>query len=104
MNKLSYQEYLQTEHWKVLRLKVIRVYRTCVLCNADKDLRVHHRHYDSLGEEDIYRDVALLCNRCHNRYEYSKKKRPQRSKPKKKKKHVKQKRRVSTNTTYKIWV
>ncbi len=74
---MKYSDYLKTEHWQELRLQVIRIYRTCVLCNSDKrnDLRVHHRHYDTLGEEDIHRDLTLLCENCHNRYEQNKKKR-----------------------------
>ena len=36
--------------------------QTC--CNTD-DLEVHHKHYNTLGHENIHTDLITLCSTCH---------------------------------------
>ena len=64
----DYKVYLTTSHWRKLRAVARTHYKTCVLCGAIETLNVHHRNYANLGNEDIARDLVLLCDRCHKTY------------------------------------
>lgn len=44
---------------------MLRAYHAgCQACGSGEDLQVHHRHYDTLGNE-APRDLVLLCDACH---------------------------------------
>lgn len=63
----SYAAYLVSDHWKALRLRVLkRDGHRCVLCRGDKNLQVHHDRYDSLGAEPL-RILKTFCDLCHRR-------------------------------------
>ena len=62
------QKYEKTKHFLRLKTRVEEVYQTCVLCEGSKNLVTHHRNYRNLFREDVYRDVVLMCQRCHGRY------------------------------------
>jgi len=65
IRKLSYPEYLKTDHWKAVRQReLITANGRCRLCNSDGPLDVHHRTYERLGEE-LPEDVLALCRPCH---------------------------------------
>jgi len=69
---MSYREYLQTRHWHELRSHALWLagYR-CAICGrlaTETELHVHHKHYDSLGEERP-EDLTVLCSRCHAIFE-----------------------------------
>jgi hypothetical protein len=64
----SYERYLTTRYWYAVRLKVISDRKhTCEVCSEKRrDVEVHHRNYDHLGEEYAHlTDLRLLCKRCH---------------------------------------
>ena len=61
-------KYEKTKHFLRLRERVEEVYGTCVLWEGSKNLVTHHRNYRNLFREDIFKDVVLLCQRCHGRY------------------------------------
>lgn len=66
--EMPYKEYLQTGHWQGIRKMAWRRYHgQCVIadgaCEGPKD--VHHKNYDSIGEE-TENDVVLLCRRHHS--------------------------------------
>ncbi len=64
----NYTQYLQSDHWKKFRIKVLRHYgRTCMLCNNGKKVNVHHRTYERLGHE-LMTDVIVLCRECHEKF------------------------------------
>lgn len=64
----AYREYLQTEHWRVLRSSVLdRDGHKCRKCGSGKFLQVHHRIYRTLWTETIADDLVTLCNDCHER-------------------------------------
>jgi hypothetical protein len=66
LNKLPYNEYLQTDHWKQTRRKVKRKFKRCVICNSSGNLHVHHRSYKWKGHKDKeINDLVLLCRDCH---------------------------------------
>ena len=64
----TYEEYLQSWDW--VRLRNREFARTDYRCEGcgfhgtDKQLEVHHLHYETLGREQVG-DVQVLCKRCH---------------------------------------
>ena len=61
-----YSSYLQSEHWQEKRKEAHRRFGgECRACCSTTDLQVHHRHYQTLGEENVIRDLLLLCSVCH---------------------------------------
>ena len=63
---MSYQEYLQSDHWKAKRKEAFGVWGfECALCFENKHLHVHHVHYDTLWNEDPESDLVVLCANCH---------------------------------------
>ena len=67
--KLSYKEYLKSDHWKKIRERALRASRyKCQLCNkANTILDVHHRTYERRGRE-FRKDVIVLCRSCHVKF------------------------------------
>jgi len=65
----SYQQYLESPHWKTLRSEAIeRAGGTCQLCNSDRQpLHVHHRTYERIGCEDPG-DLIVLCAEHHKQF------------------------------------
>lgn len=65
LRALPYQEYLDSDHWRILRNEKLRdaAYR-CQLCNSPSDLQVHHRTYENRGREPLS-DLVVLCGECH---------------------------------------
>jgi Helicase HerA, central domain len=72
LRRLSYAEYLQTQHWQSKRKEALQhaVYR-CQICNAGGvQLDVHHRTYQRLGAE-LLSDLFVLCHECHDLFSTS---------------------------------
>jgi 5-methylcytosine-specific restriction endonuclease McrA len=68
LRALPYEEYLETPHWKFIRKEALACAgHRCQVCNDNRELSVHHRKYDRLGEErTIWEpDVIVLCDACH---------------------------------------
>lgn len=60
-----YNAYLKSIRWHLLRAKALtRDGYKCCLCNSTDTLQLHHKHYETLGEEDL-EDVYILCKTCH---------------------------------------
>lgn len=61
----DYKKYIESDEWERRRnLHVKQADYRCQLCNAEKDLHVHHRTYERLGCER-YTDLIALCKACH---------------------------------------
>lgn len=61
----GYENYLNTQHWKQFRDKIIKSRKKCECCGAiEQIMNVHHISYSNIGKEKD-RDVALLCINCH---------------------------------------
>lgn len=69
-NKLSYAEYLETDHWKDVRRRfwASKMHDgSCYACaRRDRRLEVHHRSYKRIGHENLH-DLCLMCRECHQR-------------------------------------
>jgi 5-methylcytosine-specific restriction endonuclease McrA len=67
-NKISYKEYLLTDHWKDVRNRFWKSklhHYKCYVCEAKQNLQVHHKSYKRIGKEKL-NDLVLLCGNCHN--------------------------------------
>lgn len=66
LQRMPYSEYLQTDHWKALRVQALAAaeYR-CQVCNDTAALTVHHRTYERRGFE-LLSDLIALCRSCHS--------------------------------------
>lgn len=61
----GYIEYLNSQHWKNLRSKLIGVYRVCAKCGKQtSNIQLHHLTYKRLGREKDS-DLLPLCDSCH---------------------------------------
>ena len=64
-NKISYKDYLKTEHWKNKRAQILIIDNySCQECGDRENLQVHHLNYDNLWDEKES-DLITLCNFCH---------------------------------------
>ena len=65
-SQLAYREYLQSQHWRSLRLAAFRTYgRKCHRCPATSRLDVHHLRYRHPWTATVVSDLQILCWRCH---------------------------------------
>lgn len=68
LKRMPYNEYLETEHWKLARSAVLkRDENKCADCGksvAEKPLQVHHITYIRRGRENLA-DLMALCVDCH---------------------------------------
>jgi hypothetical protein len=58
----SYRDYLQGNHWRTLRRRMVQ--GACFTCGSQVDLVLHHATYARLGRETTA-DLFTLCNGCH---------------------------------------
>jgi len=67
LRALPYAEYLQSDHWRGLRRRLLSLYGyACVSCHAANTiLDVHHLTYARLGRE-LTTDLQVLCRKCHD--------------------------------------
>lgn len=65
---IPYNEYLQTEHWKRVRERILRQsgYK-CQSCGSLCNLNVHHNTYENRGHEKD-EDLVVLCFDCHQKF------------------------------------
>jgi len=81
----KYQEYLQTPHWIKLQEKYIFSNKKarCWICETPvyvfskegrkaSNLLIHHVSYANLFNEKYYRDIYILCYRCHTQVHFYK--------------------------------
>lgn len=62
---MPYKEYLETDHWQVVRSRALYADKfRCRVCNSPDNLNVHHRTYEQRGREEP-QDVVTLCQPCH---------------------------------------
>ena len=63
----SYQEYLKSEQWQQLRLKVLqRDLHLCQGCLAQPACEVHHTTYRHVRSVFCF-ELVSLCRDCHRR-------------------------------------
>jgi hypothetical protein len=66
LRAMPYRDYLRTPEWR--RTRAAALVRAGNCCSLDvthtRDLEVHHRTYERLGEE-LAADLVVLCRACH---------------------------------------
>jgi hypothetical protein len=76
--KITYNQYLQSEHWKDLKERYwkskLNNFR-CYACGNIGKLQLHHRTYRRIGHERL-NDMILLCADCHKETHRIEKERP----------------------------
>lgn len=66
LKEMSYEEYLKTSEWRIIRsAALIRAKWTCQVCGA-KATDVHHRVYTTRGQEQP-EDLVVVCASCHKK-------------------------------------
>lgn len=66
----SYKEYLLSNEWHKLRIKKFKqVGYSCQICDANKNLQIHHRTYKRIFKEEL-NDLTVLCEDCHQLYNH----------------------------------
>lgn len=62
---ITYQDYLNSDLWQEKKKWILECFNNeCQKCKTKKGLNVHHKNYDSVGNENIH-DVTVLCFKCH---------------------------------------
>lgn len=63
----EYDRYLKSDAWKRVRESVLeRDEHKCRFCGATENLRVHHKAYQNVYEEECALiDLITLCDKCH---------------------------------------
>lgn len=87
---IGYAEYLNSEHWKNIRNLLLENTKTCSKCKKEFSksyLRIHHKSYKNLGNENINEDLQVLCNSCHKKL-HARKNKKRKTKTKRKKKTI----------------
>lgn len=70
LNLLTYQDFLHSPYWRVVREYALeRARYRCELCGSKRRLNVHHKTYEHHGLEHLHtEDLIVLCKRCHARF------------------------------------
>ena len=65
----SRRAYYGSRHWSRRSRAQLELTPACEVdrCNRTADLRAHHVHYDSVGEEQAGRDLVTVCAGCLSR-------------------------------------
>ena len=66
MNEESkkYEEYLQSNDWKIIRDNIISRDTLCKICNSALSVEVHHLTYKNIFNEKE-EDLIGICRPCH---------------------------------------
>lgn len=61
----NYRAYLESPQWRAKRYQVLQNAKwLCQECFSDQAEHVHHKHYQTLGNEDLD-DLQAVCRGCH---------------------------------------
>lgn len=66
---IKYKDYLNSEHWLKIRTIILKN-ASCIVCNNNIGLNVHHINYNNLWNEDT-KDLIVLCSKHHKRVHFS---------------------------------
>lgn len=67
LRRQIYDEYMSSPEWSAKRQQCFKVHGyKCIDCGIAQATDIHHRHYDTLGDECPVNDIVPLCSACHN--------------------------------------
>lgn len=64
---MNYRAYLRSQRWRRIRARMLMMTGGACewpMCGDDRDLEVHHRHYETLDRESSD-DLVVLCEVHH---------------------------------------
>ena len=65
---MKYEQYILSSDWKKRREWTLIFWgHRCALCFSTKNIEVHHRTYERLGNE-LITDLIVLCDDCHAKH------------------------------------
>ena len=66
-NIMNYKNYLKSDGWEYAKKKLSNFYnkKECFVCQSKDNIQTHHKTYKRIGNEDIYKDLVFVCNKCH---------------------------------------
>lgn len=64
--KERYENYLGSSHWNNIKKIKLNKQKKCELCGSGERLHIHHKHYESMNNEDLDNDLKTVCNSCHS--------------------------------------
>jgi len=66
MTSAEYKKYLNTNHWKdvKIRYRASKSIQVCYICGTDEKINLHHKSYKRIGAEKL-NDLLPLCSKCH---------------------------------------
>lgn len=75
MNKEEYRQYLESDHWQLMKRLAHEANPGggCRMCGSFLDLQVHHRTYARCPYHERLEDLTVVCEECHDLYEGAKK-------------------------------
>jgi hypothetical protein len=69
----EYRRYLQSQRWKDLRLKALKLAgNKCQECGDNFMLLVHHLRYTYKWRDEPVTDLRVLCQSCHGKVHHRK--------------------------------
>lgn len=69
-NYEGYYDYLESEIWMKKRQEWLKKSNNkCLFRESDKNLNIHHLHYNTLGFESE-KDIMVVCQDCHKKVHY----------------------------------
>ena len=73
IRRIVYDEYMSSPEWAAKRQECFQVHgTTCIDCKLVEATDIHHRHYETLGDESPMDDIIPLCSLCHaKRHSYN---------------------------------
>lgn len=64
--KSNLRVYYLSKHWRKIRKEVlVRDDYRCQICNSNKELQVHHLHYENNLENTKHYQLITVCSKCH---------------------------------------
>ena len=62
---LKYKTYIESEEWHERSRDFLKRYPLCEFCGIEKSNQVHHKTYESIGNETD-KDLMGVCDLCHS--------------------------------------
>lgn len=65
----EYEDYIVSVEWSNKRKQAFKLLgKECQRCKIDRRLHVHHMTYVNFKNENIEKELAILCTKCHSMY------------------------------------
>src|SRR2546430_423236 len=66
----QYEKYIESDEWKLMRMRIIRRDRVCVVCGIRVRLDIHHFTYLHF-EHELDEELVAICRWHHDKVHYN---------------------------------